>query len=456
MRIGDITVSEAVALVRRGDLDPEDLVEECLDRIRRLNSRFKAFITVFEPPVSGKGRRGALAGAPLSIKDLFHVKGYPTTAGSIALKDNLASYNSTVVERILGNSGVIVGKNNLHEFTFGITGFNPHFGTAVNPWKEGHITGGSTSGGAVSVATGMSLAAIGTDTGGSVRVPAALCGLVGYKPSYGLISRYGVIPLSWTLDTVGVITKSVTDAALLTDSLMGPDGRDASVTVPDDFGLHPLRTSNLKRAKIGVLRKHFCDRLSEVVKERFEDVLARLDSEGAKLSEVELNGVELMSVSRSIITHAEAAATFGKFLRERPDDVSKDLKERLIQGLMTPAPLYVNALRSIPKLIKEFRRAVKGLDALLLPTTMVTAPRHGENRVDVGGSSIDVRSALLKMVEPFNLIGAPSVSVPCGLSKEGLPVGVQLVGDLYTDRKVLSLAASLERLMGRMRLPEVV
>lgn len=453
--MSELTLTEAVTLVRSGNLDPEALVAECLDRIKRFNAKFKAFITVFDPPVRGKTRRGSLAGAPLSIKDLFHVKGYPTTAGSIVLRENVATYNSTVVERLLRNSGVIVGKNNLHELTFGITGFNPHFGTAVNPWREAYITGGSTSGGAVSVATGMSLAAIGTDTGGSVRVPAALCGLVGYKPTYGLISRYGVVPLSWTLDTVGVITKSVTDAALLTAVLIGRDGRDSSVAVPRDFRVHPLRTPNLKRTRIGVLSKYFCDRLAEDVRSRFEDVTALLESEGAVLSEVELIDVELMSVSRSVITHVEAAATFGKFLRERPQDVSQDLKARLFQGLTTPAPLYVNALRSMPKLIKEFRRSVKGLDALLLPTTMVTAPRIGQSEVDVNGVSIDIRAALLRMVEPFNLIGAPAVSFPCGLSRDGLPVGVQLVGDLYSDRKVLSLAASLERLLGGIKMPEL-
>ncbi|MEN3047310.1 MAG: amidase [Candidatus Caldarchaeales archaeon] len=455
MGVRELGLVEAAALVRRGDLDPEDLYGECLEAIRRLNGRLRAFVAVFDPPLRSKGRRGPLAGAPVSVKDLFHVRGHPTTAGSVAFKDNVAGYSSTVVERVLRASGAIVGKTNLHELTFGITGHNPHFGTAVNPWSEGRVAGGSTSGGAVSVAAGMCLAAIGTDTGGSIRVPAALCGLVGYKPSYGLISRHGVLPLSWTLDTVGVIAKSVADAAFLASLLIGPDGKDLSVSVPKGFGVYPLRGQSLRRARIGVPRRYFCELLSEDVRRSFEGLVSRLDSEGASVSEVEVSNVELMSSARSVITHAEAAATYGRLLKERPHDVGQDLKERLIQGLSTPAPLYVNALRSMPKLIGEFRRALKGLDALLLPTTAVTAPRIDQSSVEVDGRILDVRAALLRNVEPFNLVGAPAVSVPCGLSREGLPMGVQVVGDVHSDRRLLSLAASIERLTGGVKLPDV-
>lgn len=455
MGVRELSLVEAAALLRTGELDPDDLYAECLEAIRRLNDRLRAFVAVFDPPLKSKGMRGPLAGAPISVKDLFHVKGCPTTAGSVAFKENAASYNSTVVERVLRASGAIVGKTNLHELTFGITGHNPHFGTAVNPWREGHVAGGSTSGGAVSVATGMCLAAIGTDTGGSIRVPAALCGLVGYKPSYGVISRHGVLPLSWTLDTVGVIAKSVADAAFLTSLLIGPDGKDLSVSVPKGFGVYPLRAFSLRRARIGVPRRHFCELLSEDVRRAFEDVVSRLESEGAAVSEVEVPNVELMSWARSAITHAEAAAAYGRLLKERPHDVSQDLKERLIQGLSTPAPLYVNALRSMPKLIGEFRRTVKGLDALLLPTTAVTAPRIDQSSVEVDGRTLDVRAALLRNVEPFNLVGAPAVSVPCGLSREELPIGVQLVGDVHADRRLLAIAASVERLVGGVRLPDV-
>ena len=452
MKGRELTIAEAVRLVRRGELDPEEIASSCLDLIRRYNDKFRAFITVFERPLMGRAR-GALAGAAISLKDLIHVKGYPTTAGSVAFKENVATGNATVVERLLAASAALVGKNNLHELTFGITGFNPHFGTAVNPWKEDRYPGGSTSGGAVAVATGMSMGAIGTDTGGSVRAPASLCGLVGYKPTYGLISRHGVMPLSWTLDTVGVITRTVEDAALLASVLMGPDGKDLSVAVRKAPKLYPLRPRRLRGTVLGVPRKHFCELLEEDVRRSFEGLLGRLESEGARLVEVEVPDVRLMSYARSVISHVEFAAVYGKLLRERPQDVSEELRERELQGLLTPGPMYVNALRLIPKLTSAFRSLFSEVDALVMPTTIVTAPRFDQLKVSVDGVVLDVRSALLRNVEPFNLVGAPAISVPCGLSRDGLPIGVQIVGDLFDDRTVLSVAMSVERLVGGIGLP---
>ncbi len=452
MKGRELTIAEAVRLVRRGELDPEEIASSCLDLIRRYNDKFRAFITVFERPLMGRAR-GALAGAVISLKDLIHVKGYPTTAGSVAFKENVATGNATVVERLLAASAALVGKNNLHELTFGITGFNPHFGTAVNPWKEDRYPGGSTSGGAVAVATGMSMGAIGTDTGGSVRVPASLCGLVGYKPTYGLISRNGVMPLSWTLDTVGVITRTVEDAALLASVLMGPDGKDQSVAVRKAPKLYPLRPRRLRGTVLGVPRKHFCELLEEDVRRSFEGLLGRLESEGARLVEVEVPDVRLMSYARSVISHVEFAAVYGKLLRERPQDVSEELRERGLQGLLTPGPMYVNALRLIPKLTSAFRSLFSEVDALVMPTTIVTAPRFDQLKVSLDGVVLDVRSALLRNVEPFNLVGAPAISVPCGLSRDGLPIGVQIVGDLFDDRTVLSVAMSVERLVGGIGLP---
>jgi len=452
MKGRELTIAEAVRLVRRGELDPEEIASSCLDLIRRYNDKFRAFITVFERPLMGRAR-GALAGAAISLKDLIHVKGYPTTAGSVAFKENVATGNATVVERLLAASAALVGKNNLHELTFGITGFNPHFGTAVNPWKEDRYPGGSTSGGAVAVATGMSMGAIGTDTGGSVRAPASLCGLVGYKPTYGLISRHGVMPLSWTLDTVGVITRTVEDAALLASVLMGPDGKDLSVAVRKAPKLYPLRPRRLRGTVLGVPRKHFCELLEEDVRRSFEGLLGRLESEGARLVEVEVPDVRLMSYARSVISHVEFAAVYGKLLRERPQDVSEELRERGLQGLLTPGPMYVNALRLIPKLTSAFRSLFSEVDALVMPTTIVTAPRFDQLKVSLDGVVLDVRSALLRNVEPFNLVGAPAISVPCGLSRDGLPIGVQIVGDLFDDRTVLSVAMSVERLVGGIGLP---
>src|SRR2546426_3276875 len=447
-RLSALTVWEASKLLAARSIHAEELLESQLDNIRRQNDELRAFITVFPGGERGSGR-GSLRGIPISIKDIIHVKGKPTTAGSKVLLGYVPRVDAAVVRALKEAGATLTGKTNLHEFAFGVTNLNPHFGDCRNPWKKDRISGGSSGGGAVSVAAGMSCAAIGSDTAGSIRIPASLCGVVGYKPTYGLVSRDGVIPLSWSLDSIGFLTKSVRDAVIL-----------ASVTFTGGAGFAPrrarergrIRPLKLRGLRLGIPR-NLLEPLEEDVRRRYEASLDSAEKEGARLMELRLENLQAMAAARNIIVHAEAASYHREMLKDRFADYGKDVRERLLQGLLIPATTYLAAQRVRRKLAASFRGLFKRVDLLVLPTTCISAPRLKTSRVVVGNTSMDVRTALLRLTEPFNLVGAPAISIPCGATREILPVGLQLVGDVMADQKLLSAALSFEKVLPRVGLP---
>ncbi len=447
-RLTTLTIREAARLIAEREIEPSDIYDACMENVKRFNDRLRAFITIFnyEQPRVRRGK--PLYGIPISLKDLIYTAGKPTTAGSKILSNFTPSYDATIVERLRAGGAVITGKTNLHEFAFGVTNKNPHYGVCRNPWSEDRISGGSSGGSAVSVATGMSLASIGTDTAGSVRIPASLCGVVGYKPSYGLISRHGIIPLSWSLDHVGFLTRSVGDAALLAALTAGQDRRDESTVPPKLAGIDAaIRPAQLRRLKIGIPRNYFLDILEQDVRRVYEETVAKAEAEGATLREVEVEKIESINSVRYIIVHAEAAAYHRRFIQESFSEYGEDLKRRLAQGLAIPASTYLNAQRARRRLSERFRRVFKDVDILITPTTPITAPRVEDNTVELDGRVMDVRPALLRLTEPINVVGAPAISIPAGKSREGLPIGVQLVADVLQDRKLIAAALALEKIL---------
>ncbi|MDJ0269559.1 MAG: amidase [Aigarchaeota archaeon] len=447
-RLAALTLREAARLVAEREVEPRDIFDACMENVKRFNDRLRAFITIFnyEQPRARRGK--PLYGMPISLKDLIYTAGKPTTAGSKILSSFTPSYDATIVERLMAGGAVITGKTNLHEFAFGVTNKNPHYGVCRNPWNEDRISGGSSGGSAVSVAAGMSLASIGTDTAGSVRIPASLCGVVGYKPSYGLISRHGIIPLSWSLDHVGFLTRSVGDAAFLAALTAGRDKRDESTIPAKLVGIEAaIRPAQLRRLKIGIPRNYFLDILEQDVRRVYEDTIARAEAEGATLREVEVEKIESINAVRYIIVHAEAAAYHRRFIQERFNEYGEDLKRRLAQGLAIPASTYLNAQRARRRLSERFRRVFKDVDILITPTTPITAPRVEDNTVELDGRVMDVRPALLRLTEPINVVGAPAISIPAGKSRDGLPIGVQLVADVLQDRKLMAAALALEKIL---------
>ncbi|MEM4413104.1 MAG: amidase [Candidatus Caldarchaeum sp.] len=423
-------------IVVKGD-DYRRRWERQYDVIRKLNDRYKAYITVFEKPFASSGFRGKiLRGATIAVKDVFHVKGFPTTAGSKLLSRNDSESTAHVVERLMAQGGVVNGKTNLHEFAFGVSNRNPHYGDCLNPYDTARVSGGSSGGSAVAVSLGMCDAALGTDTAGSVRIPASFCGVVGFKPSRGLLSTKGLIPLSWSLDHVGVLTKNVWDAALLT-SLM-------SDRFAEPLDIKPLR---LEKIRLGIPRNYFLDYLHEDVERNFEAAVSRAQSEGCRVVKVFVEEPEAAARCRFIIVHSEAAAYHLKISKAQMSLYSEDVKQRIAAGLAIPASAYLTALRARKKLASMFRKIFKECDFLILPTTIIPAHRIEDEVVELEGESFDVRTAALRNTELFNLYGTPALSIPSGFTGNGLPTGLQIVGDFLDDVRVLRLGLSLQKLL---------
>lgn len=404
--------------------------------IARYNESLNAFITVFREGPGESPTRSPLGGVTLAIKDNIFTKGHRTTAGSKILRGFVPASDAEAVSRLRSAGAVVLGKTNLHEFAFGVTNINPHFGDCKNPWKRDRISGGSSGGSAVAVAQGMACFAIGTDTAGSVRIPAALCGVVGYKPTYGLISRRGIVPLAWSLDTVGFLTRSVEDAGLV-----------ANLATGETKSKKRLKARQIKGLKIGIPR-NMLDPLEEDVRRRYDEALGMAEDQGAKLIHFNFLHYKESSACRSLIVHAEAASYHREYYLTRYKDYGPDLRQRLAQGLAIPAAVYLDAQRVRRMLFDYYRSLFSRVDLIALPTTRISAPTLKASKSRETGERI--RSGLLALTELFNLFGAPAITIPCGLSREGLPVGLQLGGDFNADYLLLSVALSFERLLPKV------
>jgi len=408
-----------------------------LKRIEELNDKYHAYITVFEKPLAARGFLSKpLKGAIVGVKDVFHVEGYPTTAGSRMFHEKIAKTTATTVRKLLQSGGAVNGKTNLHEFAFGVTNKNPHYGDCLNPFDDSRVSGGSSGGSAVAVALGMCDAALGTDTGGSVRIPASFCGLVGFKPSQGLIDTAGTMPLSWSLDHVGVISKTVWDAALITSVL-------------SDSLRKPLfiKPANLDGLRVGIPENYFLDYLDEDVRRNFEKSIEKAEKAGCEVVKVHVDKPETAARCRFIIVHCEAAAYHLKLCGGRMDLYGEEVRQRIASGLAIPASVYLNALRARKPLTMSFRKIFSRCDVLATPTTIIPAPRLEDEHVEVDGRLFDVRTAILRNMDLFNLYGVPAISIPNGFTRERLPTGLQLVGDLSEDVKLLRVAYAFERLL---------
>jgi aspartyl-tRNA(Asn)/glutamyl-tRNA(Gln) amidotransferase subunit A len=445
--LAGLTIAEAARLISGRQLSPVELTEACLARIANLDARLRAFITVTRQEamaealkaahaIANGNYKGPLHGVPFALKDLFDTAGIRTTAGSRILAERVPAEDAAVTERLSEAGGVLVGKLNMHEFAFGVTGVNPHYGTIENPWGRGRSAGGSSSGSAAAIASGMALAALGTDTGGSIRIPAALCGITGLKPTYGRVSRRGVTTLSWALDHVGPMARTAADVAILLQAIAGHDPADptsSEAPVPDY--LQELEDPrNLKRVRIGVPREYFFDNVDAEVLNAIRDAVTVLGERKADLIEVALPHISEASAAATAILLPEALAFHRRWLSERPEDYGEDVRARLDLGLAYPAVAYVEAQRFRSLIVEQWRQHVfDKVDLLVTPTTPVPAPGQDE---DV----LQVTMNLTRFTNPINLLGLPAASVPCGLSAGGLPIGLQIIGRWFEEALVLRAA----------------
>jgi aspartyl-tRNA(Asn)/glutamyl-tRNA(Gln) amidotransferase subunit A len=443
------TISEISPKVAAGKVTSEKLTENCLATIAELNPKLNAFITVTadqalararqaDKEIAGGRHLGPLHGIPISLKDLIDVEGTPTTAGSLVRKDMTAAADAVVTRQLRQAGAVFVGKTNLHEFAFGTTSEDSGFGPARNPHDPGRSPGGSSGGSGIAVATGMSLGSIGTDTGGSIRIPAAACGVVGLKPEYGRISTHGVVPLSRQLDHVGPLAASVADAWLLYNALQPAKAR---------VNMLP-EAAVLKGLTFGLPKSYLFDRLDEDVDRVLLQTIELLRGQGATIREVTLPHANDIATVYLHLVFGDAAEYHAPTLESRPQDYTPNVRLRLELARYVLAEDYIRALRGKAVITAEIDRALDGVDALLCPALAIAAPPIGAATVPVKGGHEAVRSVMLRCTQPFNLSGHPAIALPCGKTPAGLPIGVQLVGHKGRTPALVQAALGVERGLG--------
>ncbi len=429
--------------------------------MRRWNPRLNAYITVCEEMAlqmaaraeaelcvksnrkSRQRDRGPLHGIPISLKDNIYTKDVRTTGGSKVLKEFVPFRDAPVVTALKEAGVVILGKTNMHEFAYGVTTENPHFGLARNPWDLSRIPGGSSGGSAAALAAGLCYGSIGTDTGGSIRIPASLCGVVGLKPGLGRVSAKDVIPLSPTLDFVGPLARSVEDAALLLDPIF-VRGKNERKLMPGK-----ISSSFKRRPRLGVPKEFFLEVLGPEIQVAFETAIQALKKRGARVKEVSLPQIAETEEAGNLIAWAEATLYHQEagWYPSRAEEYGEDVRVRLEMGTKVSAVSYLQALKFREKFKSLLLEVISGndLDALAVPTTAIAAPRIGEESVNIQGVTHSTRALLLRLNRPANLAGVPAISVPCGLTKGGLPLGLQFIAEWKEEAALLEIARDFQR-----------
>ncbi|GAA1306307.1 amidase [Brachybacterium tyrofermentans] len=462
-----LSLTEARAALDRQETTSRDLTDECLARIHELDEDLRAFITVDADGARQRAdradeqlrrgeRQGPLHGLPLAVKDNLAVAGQITTMGSAIFRDHVPTQSADVVERLTEQGAVNVGKTALHEFALGVTTENPHYGICRNPVDRERTPGGSSGGSAVAVTTGMALGAIGSDTSGSIRIPAAACGIVGLKPTYGRVSTHGCYPESWSLDHVGVLAQTVQDAAVMLDAISGHDPR-----VPGSLDLPPTTTARdlpdeqdpqqALPLRIGIEESFFFHDVDPEIETEVRSTLDALVADGAQLVPLTLPSLGASIFALTVIDTAETTAVHDEQFRRRPQDYGEDVRLLLECGAIPSAVDYVQSQQIRAQVRREFQEAFAGVDVIVAPTLPIQTPRIGEATVHLNGREADRDQELMRLVGPANLVGLPSISVPCGQA-HGMPVGLQVIGPALGELAVLRAAARVEGLVGE-RLP---
>lgn len=450
------SIIELADLIRTRQITPVELTKSFIQRIEELEPRINAFITVTredalasahqaEKEVMQGTYRGPLHGIPVGIKDLYNTKGIRTTSGSTIFKDFVPNEDSTVVQRLKNAGAVVIGKLMMTEFAFGAQGKNEHYGSVRNPWNTEYITGGSSTGSGASVGAAECPLSLGSDTGGSVRVPASLCGVVGLKPTYGLISRFGMTELSWSLDHVGPLARTVEGVAAALQVLAAYDPKDpTSVNGPQVDYVASLN-STVEGLRIGIPKEYAWDIVDAEVESVVRTASDQLESLGASVEEASVPHMEDMGLVMSTIIPADAATVHRSMVLSRGHEYDSITRLHLESGLFISAADYVKAMRLRSALNREIHGAFRQADVLVMPTAPVAAQPYSAETVKIGSTEIRVRFLLSRITRVFNPGGFPAVSVPCGFTSQGLPIGLQVVGRPFEDATVLRVAHAYQQ-----------
>lgn len=431
------------------------MLESCIRQIQTHNSELNTFITVlFEEALKeaeNAERRikkgawlGPLDGIPFSVKDIIQIKGVRCTAGSILFKDYIAKRNAICISILKKAGAIIIGTTNLNEFASGITGINPHYGSSKNPWNKDHISGGSSGGACVSVSAGMVCFSLGTDTGGSIRVPSAFCGTVGLKPTYDLVARDGVINLAPSLDHVGCITRSFWDAAIVLEVLLRkqPSTRKNEAANLLDYMSHK-NVSRKDKLIVGIPDDYFFENTDLELVKHFNYFIKTIESAENIIKTISIKGTNLIPSTWTIIRLAEAAEQHKRWIMTKSAEYSAEVRNMIKKGLEISAVDYIHACKLKNQLRKNFLEALKTTDVLVVPSTNITAPKFSSFMNE--DENLSIRNSLLRNSIPFNITGLPAVNIPVGLDRFGIPVGVQIVGRPFEEAIILSLGYEFEQ-----------
>jgi len=454
------TIQELAPLIQNKEISPVELVDQCLERIQETEPTINAFITVLEDSAKENAKvaekeilngnyKGVLHGIPYSAKDLYTTKGIKTTAGSKILSDYVPDFDATTVSKLNTAGAILVGKNNLHEFAYGGTNENEHFGPTGNPWNPNMIPGGSSGGSGATVAAFSSIFSLGTDTGGSIRIPASLCGVVGIKATYGRVSRNGVLPLSSSLDHAGPLAKTTWDTAAVLSVMAGYDPKDPSSSkkeVPNYFEAFTEDNFSLEGITIGICEAYYFENLDPEVEMSVRQSIELFKTLGASIVEIDLPFLEESAKLQSMLTTAEAYSYHSSYLKERYEEYGTNIRTRLELGQYTPAWAYIQAQRLRQKTKESWNEVYKSIDLLLAPTTAIPAFPINCSTITFGDKEINPRDlGVLARTSPSNFNGFPCISVPCGFTESGLPIGLQLQGRPFEELLVFRAANSFEK-----------
>jgi len=450
MELTELTITKAAEMIERQEISPVELTEAHLARIERVDPQLNCFITLTVQGALDEARRaeaaigegnylGPLHGIPLAVKDLYETAGVPTTAGSTFFAEYVPEEDCAAVLKLKAAGAINLGKLNMHEIALGVTNNNPHYGACRNPWQQERAPGGSSGGSGAALAAGLCLGSLGTDTGGSIRIPASLSGVVGFKPTYGRVSTRGVIPLSWNLDHAGPMARRVRDVALLLQAIAGYDPEDPySVNVPVGDTIGGL-AEGVHGWRVAIASDAFFRRAEEEVLAAVHEAARVMAASGAQVSEVEIPDGRAAALANGLMTTSDAAAFHKERLETQPEGFGEDVLQRLQTGAGFSSTEYILARRTQTILRFQFDRFFRDYDVLLTPSTPIPAPLLD------GPDAVEQARKLTRFTAPFNLTGLPALSLPCGFTRGGLPIGLQIVGPAWAEARVLRAGYTYER-----------
>jgi aspartyl-tRNA(Asn)/glutamyl-tRNA(Gln) amidotransferase subunit A len=451
-----MTLTAVAKAIASKQFSSHEVTRSCLHRVAQWQPKLNAFMAVEAEAALkaadeadaalAKGQSGgSLHGVPLAHKDMYYDAGHVVTCGSLIRRDFVATTTSTALQRLKDAGTIRLGSLQMVEFAYGPTGHNYHHGAVHNPWKSGHITGGSSSGSGSAVAARLTFAALGSDTGGSIRMPAHFCGVTGLKVTWGRVSRAGAMPLSQSLDTVGPLARTVEDCALLLGLMAGADPEDPTASLAPVPDYMAATAASIKGLKIGVPTSFYVDELDADVAKALDETIALLKREGADIVKVELPDQRQLSAACQIVLATEAAAYHKRWLIERPQDYGPQVLMRLQNGLAIPGVLYLEAMRWRGPALAAHIAATSDVDAVLAPVAPVAAPTITESDVGNSPNAEAVIQRLTRFTRPINYLGLPSLSIPSGFNPKGLPIGMQLVGRSFDEATLLTIGAAFQR-----------